>query len=77
MNDPEMISSCIFVLKVPQSLLGMSAPEVRQVLEQPQNLGPLLDEVARTIVEWAGKPVNHRELLTNLAANLLPNSDNN
>lgn len=74
MTEPAV--AVVFVLKVPEAFVAMSQQQIKHVLQDPENLERLLDEISKTIKQYLGKPVDYRALLTNLAAEL-PLDDQN
>lgn len=72
-GTPEMPVGVMIMVQVPPSFRGLSKKEIRRKLSHPGNVEAMLDEFADTIVKYFNKPVDYRELITNLASQLTPN----
>jgi hypothetical protein len=68
--SPEMPIGVLVVVHVPPSFRGLPKSEVRRKLSHPLNVSGMLDNIAQSIVDHFNKPVDHKALITAIAANM-------
>lgn len=73
-SAPEMPEAVLVIVHVPKTFRGLSKKDVRRKLNHPVNVDSMLDSIADSIVTFFNKPVDYKEVITNLAANI-PASD--
>lgn len=73
---PEMPTAILVLVHVPPTFRGISKNEVRRKLSHPANTEIMLDNIADAIVNYFNKPIDYKQVMTTLAANIPAESEN-
>lgn len=74
---PEMPSAVLVIVHVPPTFRGLSKKEVRRKLSHPMNAEGMLDQIADSIVTYFNKPIDYKQVIATLAANIPAEQDGN
>lgn len=70
MKRPEMPTAILVIVHVPPTFRGISKKEVRRKLSHPANVESMLDSIADSVVTYFNKPIDYKQVITTLAAQL-------